>query len=132
MIIENLDWEDCINRYDRPNTVMYIDPPYPGNKCNYAHNMRDWDSHHRLTERLNRTECKWILSSYNMPEIHELYNQHYIIPVQAASGMNVEKNGNTRTINKEVLITNYEALIISPTAQPNPRRVSWQTTLNLE
>jgi DNA adenine methylase len=40
VIIENLDWQECMERYDRPNTVMYIDPPYPNNKCNYAHNMR--------------------------------------------------------------------------------------------
>src|SRR5437667_5939067 len=38
VIIENLDWRECIERYDRASTVMYIDPPYPGNKCNYAYN----------------------------------------------------------------------------------------------
>src|SRR5437588_4339665 len=43
VIIENLDWQECIDRYDREGTVMYVDPPYPGNKVNYAYNMRDWD-----------------------------------------------------------------------------------------
>lgn len=27
VIIENLDWRDCIDRYDLPKTVMYVDPP---------------------------------------------------------------------------------------------------------
>ena len=60
VIIENLDWQPCLERYDRLGTVMYVDPPYPGNKCNYAHNMRGWDEHHLLAERLKNAKCKWI------------------------------------------------------------------------
>ena len=107
VIIENLDWQECIDRYDRLGTVMYIDPPYPGNKCNYAHNMRDWESHHKLVTRLNKTQCKWILSSYDTSEIRALFTQYYITSVQAASGMKAEKNGKTRVLNKEVLISNF-------------------------
>ena len=87
---------------------MYVDPPYPGNGCNYAHNMRDWESHHELAERLHKTKCKWILSSYDMPEIRELFARHYIISVQSASGMRVKKNDTSRVLNQEVLITNYK------------------------
>ena len=108
VIIENLDWRDCINRYDRPGTIMYVDPPYPGNGCNYAHNMRDWESHHELAERLHKTKCKWILSSYDMPEIRELFARHYIISVQSASGMRVKKNDTSRVLNQESLTPNYK------------------------
>jgi DNA adenine methylase len=107
VIIENLDWRECIDRYDRLGTVMYIDPPYPGNGCNYFHNMRDWDAHKLLAERLSKTKCKWILSSYDKPEIHELFLECFFTPVQSSSGMNTEKNGSTRVLNKEVLITNF-------------------------
>src|SRR5438105_13722276 len=53
VIIENLDWRECIDRYDRVSTVMYLDPPYPDNKCNYAYNMRNWQDHQELAQRLN-------------------------------------------------------------------------------
>jgi DNA adenine methylase len=108
VIIENLDWTKCIDRYDRPTTVMYIDPPYPRNKCNYAHNMRSWDDHWILADRLRTTKCKWILSSYNVPEVHNLYKGFNITPVQSFSGMRVKKNSSERVLNKEVLITNFE------------------------
>ncbi len=108
VIIENLSWEDCMNRYDRKQTFMYIDPPYPNNGVNYRHNMRDWETHHRLADRLKKTECKWIMSSYNIPEIHELYDDFVIIPIQTASGMSTKKNGSERTINEEVLVLNFE------------------------
>lgn len=107
VIIENLSWQECLKRYDRPGTVMYIDPPYPGNGCNYAHNMRNWDDHRELAERLGNAQFKWILSSYDQPEIHELYSGDYIIPVQSFSGMKAKKNEPERVLNKEVLITNF-------------------------
>jgi DNA adenine methylase len=108
VLIENLHWRDCIDRYDRPGTAIYLDPPYPGNGCNYAHNMRDWDSHRELAERLKNTECKWILSSYDIPEMRELFAQDYIIAVQSASGMRIKKNDTSRVLNREILITNYK------------------------
>ncbi len=107
VIIENLTWEKCIDRYDRPNTMMYIDPPYPDNGCNYAYNMRDWADHQALADRLHKTQCKWILSSYDIPEIRALYPENYVVSVQSASGMKAKKEGSERVINREVLITNY-------------------------
>jgi DNA adenine methylase len=108
VIIENLDWRTCFDRYDRPNTVMYIDPPYPDNGCNYAYNMRDWKDHQELAARLLQAKSKWILSSYDIPQIRQLYPESYVVSVQSASGMKAKKEGPERVINKEVLITNYQ------------------------
>lgn len=108
VIIENLDWQDCIDRYDRQGTVMYIDPPYPGNGCNYSHNMRDWEAHKLLAERLSHTRCKWILSSYDKEEIRDLFAQYNFTPIQSSSGMSTEKNGGTRVLNLEILVTNFK------------------------
>jgi DNA adenine methylase len=107
VIIENLDWRKCIDRYDRSNTIMYVDPPYPDNGANYAHNMREWKEHQELADRLHNTQCRWILSSYDIPEVRALYLQNYVVAVQMASGMKTKKNGSERVINKEVLITNF-------------------------
>lgn len=107
VIIENLNWQNCLDRYDRPTTVIYIDPPYPDNGANYAYNMRDWKENRELAARLHKTECKWILSSYDIPEVRELYPQNYVVAVQMASGMKAKKNAKERVINKEVLITNF-------------------------
>ncbi len=86
---------------------MYIDPPYPGNKVNYKHNMRNWDDHKRLADRLAKVDCKWIVSSYDVPEVRNLYAEYIIIPVTAYSGMRVRKSETKRVLNQEVLIINY-------------------------
>lgn len=129
VIIENLDWRECIDRYDRPGTLMYIDPPYPGNNANYAHNMREWDSHLTLWERLRTAYCKWVLSSYDTPEIREIASQYHIIPVQASSGMRVKKDDTSRVVNREILVTNFHP----PDGQfPAPNITSGQLSFDFE
>lgn len=108
VIIENLSWEECIDRYDRPKTFLYLDPPYPQNGCNYKYNMQDWEDHRRLAMRLSATKCQWILSSYDVPEIRQMYNSYNVIPVQSYSGMNIKKHGSERVVNREVLIANFD------------------------
>lgn len=108
VIIENLSWEDCLDRYDRPKTFMYLDPPYPQNGCNYKHNMQDWEDHRRLAIRLAETKCKWLLSSYDAPEVREMYAGYSIIPIQSISGMNAKKNSGERVVNREVVVANFD------------------------
>jgi DNA adenine methylase len=108
VIVEHLNWEECFDRYDRAGVVFYLDPPYPGNGCNYFHNMRDWAEHERLAKRLRSSKASWILSSYDSEEVHNLFRRNYITPVRSASGMISKKNGSTRVANLEVLITSYD------------------------
>lgn len=115
VIIENLDWLKCVDRYDREGTVMYLDPPYPGNGANYFHNMRDWDAHQNLADRLAKARCKWIVSSYDKPDIRQMFGGAYFTSIQSSSGMSEKKNGSSRVLNREILITNYEPPMINST-----------------
>jgi DNA adenine methylase len=108
VIIENLDWRACLERYDNPKTFMYIDPPYPENGCNYKHNMQDWQEHRELATRLSQLKSRWILSSYDIPEIHNLYAGYNIISVQTYSGMRTKKEASERVVNREVLVANFD------------------------
>ena len=105
---------------------MYIDPPYPGNGCNYFHNMRDWCEHERLANRLKESHCKWVVSSYDKEEIRNLFKGAFISVVQSASGMSIKKNDNTRVLNKEILISNYD-----PFKTPNHRKTHIAKELSL-
>jgi len=107
VIIENLDWRDCIERYDSPHTFMYLDPPYPGNGVNYAHNMRDWKHHYELVERLRAIKGKWMMSSYDQPEVRALFSDFQMMEIRSSSGMSTDKNQSGRVVNRELLIANY-------------------------
>lgn len=111
VIIEHLDWRDCINRYDDQDTVMYLDPPYLRNGANYRFNMRGEQDHQDLAKRLKTCQARWILSSYECTETREMFSGHTITPVRSASGMRtgrVEREaGRNRTTNEEIIITNF-------------------------
>jgi len=124
VIIECLTWKDCVDRYDRDGTVMYIDPPYPANKVNYAHNMRTWEDHEQLAERLRETACLWILSTYDTPEMHALFSDYQITRLSSASGMNTSKKGKTRVSNREILVTNYDTSTMSSFVHPAPEKTA--------
>lgn len=105
VIIEHLDWKECVKRYDKEGVFMYLDPPYPDNNCNYTENMRTTEEHQELVEWMKTSKCKWLLTNYDKPEVRELYDGFTIIPVDFASGMN--SAGGTRR-NKEIIVMNYE------------------------
>ena len=118
VLIENMDWQDCVARYDSPSTVMYLDPPYMGNGANYKFNMRGKDAHQAIAGRLAQAKGRWILSSYDTPEIRDLFHGYEITPVQSSSGMRTGKSerqaGKQRTINQEILITNFTPPMSEP------------------
>ncbi len=124
VIVESLDWKECVDRYDRKGTVMYIDPPYPGNKVNYANNMREWEAHQELAERLGKTECLWILSTYDTTEMHDLFSGYSITSIRSSSGMNTKKRGSTRVQNQEILVTNYDPTAISTSVQVDAKKAA--------
>jgi DNA adenine methylase len=111
VIIENLDWRDCFKKYDSEKTVMYLDPPYPGNGVNYLFNMRDWEDHIELANALKKAKSKWILSSYDNADVKALFSgieNIKIIETSRYSGMKKKKNGTEMTKNQEVLILNFD------------------------
>jgi len=67
VIIENLQWQDVLRRYDSPETLFYADPPYllstrQGRK--YRHEMSA-EEHEGLLEALRRVEGYVVLSGYD-------------------------------------------------------------------
>lgn len=72
VMIENLDFREVIDKYDSPNSLFYLDPPYLGREKMYAgcFSMRD---HINLSEKLNKVKGKVILSYYDDPLLGDLY-----------------------------------------------------------
>ena len=76
VILENRDALKLMTTYDGPETLHYVDPPYPhqsrGVTKGYRHEMTD-DDHARLAECLHALKGKVALSGYNCPLYRSLY-----------------------------------------------------------
>ncbi len=111
VIVEQLTWQECVERYDRPyekkGVVMYFDPPYPNNRVNYQYNMRNIEEHKQLVEELHKLQARFILTSYDLPDVRKLYDHDdfHIKAVDFAAGM--PTNNQKRSRNREIIVTNY-------------------------
>jgi len=102
--IENKNAFVLIEKYNRENVLMYLDPPYVLNsrrgKRIYT-NEFSHDDHIRLCELINKSQAKIILSGYE----NDIYNTH-LKNFNKTSAYSYDGKGNRRL---EILWTNYYA-----------------------
>ncbi|WP_349433556.1 DNA adenine methylase [Pararhizobium sp. A13] len=73
VVIENLDWLAFIDRYDRPGTLFYLDPPYWGCEDDYGKALFARDQFIIIAERLQRIKGNFLLSINDVYETRELF-----------------------------------------------------------
>jgi DNA adenine methylase len=99
--IESLPYEQILEKYDRPTTFFYLDPPYWGPKL-YRFNFTD-DDFVRLAERLVKLQGKFILSLNDRPEVRATFKKFRIEREEIAYTAQAKPGKRYG----ELLITNY-------------------------
>lgn len=101
--IENENYSDVINRYDRDKTFIYLDPPYYGCEDYYGKEIFSRDDFQKLSDQLSAIQGKFLLSLNDTPEIREVFRQFEIETVNTRYSCNAERNIKVT----ELLIRNY-------------------------
>lgn len=81
VIVENLDFEAFIRRYNRPGALFYCDPPYFGSEGYYGEELFCRADFERLAAALRNLQGRFILSINDVPEIRALFAWAKIEPV---------------------------------------------------
>jgi len=102
--IENKPYDKIIERYDRPHTFFYIDPPYHGCENDYGKGLFSREDFTRLRDILDKVKGKFILSLNDVPEIRHLYKGFNMESVNTVYNV----SGAKKTKAKELLIMNYK------------------------
>ena len=108
VIIENLPYEDLIPRYDSPDTLFYLDPPYVrqhSDRQRYVYYFRKKD-HQALRDILSDLQGKFILSYNDSELVRELYRDFNIGEVEFQYSAQ-KKFKDKRETARELLITNF-------------------------
>ena len=71
--IENLPWSEFVRRYDRPETLFYLDPPYWGHENDYGKEMFGRSEFEEMADVLAGIKGRFILSINDVPEIRDLF-----------------------------------------------------------
>ena len=101
VVVECLDFEAFITRYDRPATLFYIDPPYWGTEGYYDAPFTR-DDFGRLKAALTDLQGRFILSINDRPEVREMFQEFEI--VTATTTYSVGKDNATKA--GELIISN--------------------------
>lgn len=105
--IECLPYQEFISRYDRPNTLFYLDPPYWNCENNYGKGIFYKGDFDNLANLLKGIKGKFIMSLNDVPEIREIFKDFYIKEVQTRYSLPTQALGHAKPA-AELLISNVD------------------------
>lgn len=108
--VENIDFQDVIEKYDSPTTYFYVDPPYyiVGEGNYYSNHSFGRQDHERLANVLKTIKGKFSLSYYDFPLLSEWFPKDvYKWEKKEFAKAAAAKKGKTQTMGEELLIMNY-------------------------
>ncbi len=99
--IEHLDWNVCIDRYDRPHTLFYLDPPYL-DTVGYGVPF-PLEQYEKMADRLRMIKGRAIVSLNDHPEIRRVFDGFDIetVPIQYTVGLETASR-------REVIISSWD------------------------
>ncbi|MEO1488756.1 MAG: DNA adenine methylase [Pseudomonadota bacterium] len=105
VLIECLDFGECIERYDsRPGTLFYCDPPYWNHESDYGRGVFGRADFERLRGQLAGLQGRFILSLNDTPEVREMFSEFAIEELEVTYTAGSLKGHGKPT--KELLISN--------------------------
>ena len=107
--IENRPWDDILARYDSPETLFYLDPPYlpSTRRCAvYKHEMTEGD-HRRLLSAVRKVRGRVILSGYASPLYAEALADWTAVRAEIRC---LISRGATKPVREERIWLNYQPM----------------------
>jgi DNA adenine methylase len=108
--VENMDFQEVIEKYDSPTTYFYTDPPYyvVGEGNYYSNHDFDRNDHERLANTLKNVKGKFSLSYYDFPLLSEWFpKDEYRWESKEFAKAAAAKKGTKQNMGEELLIMNY-------------------------
>ena len=106
VVIENFDWLAFIDRYDRPETLFYLDPPYWGSEDDYGKQLFSRDQFAVMASRLAHLKGSFILSLNAVQGVFEAFSAFKTEEVDCT--YTVGGRGHSKLV-KEVIISHLRS-----------------------
>ena len=103
VLIEHLPYSELIERYDRPTTFFYLDPPYWGCEDDYGKDLFTREDFGLLAEQLQDIKGRFLLSLNDVPEVRATF---WTFKIESVSTKYTVGNGPVKDA-AEVFIRNF-------------------------
>lgn len=104
VVIEQLPYADVIRRYDGPEVLFYLDPPYVGNEADYGEGFTPADFE-RLAKQLSGISGQFVLSINDTPLARECFGWFSFEEVQTTYTIATATAGSGKRVG-ELIISN--------------------------
>lgn len=111
VVIERMPWPDLLDRYDRPGTLFYLDPPYWGSETDYGLGVFCKADFELLAVKLARLKGCFIMSLNDRTEVRRVFSS---FPMEAVPTTYSISSGGAKPVG-ELLIT---SVIPEPSERP--------------
>ena len=106
VVFERLDWAELIARYDKADTLFYLDPPYFGGENDYGKGLFDRAQFAQIADVLRGLKGAFVLSINSTPETRALFGDFMCEPVR----LKYTINSDHATAAEELIVSNREHL----------------------
>ena len=107
VVIECLPYQVFMPRYDRPEALFYLDPPYFNHEKDYGPEMFSKADFDRLAELMKAASGKVLMSINDHPAVREIFDGLLMHEVQTtySAGRKADSRSKKRG---ELLISNWD------------------------
>ncbi len=106
VVIECLDYAEFLRRYDRADTLFYLDPPYWGCENDYGKAMFERTDFVRMAEQLAGLEGRFLMSINDVQEVRDLFGGFRLLPL--TTSYTIGKDVASRGQRGELLVANFD------------------------
>jgi DNA adenine methylase len=104
--IEHLPYDDCVRRYDGPQTLFYLDPPYFNHERDYGPDVFHPTDFASLAVLLSAISGSFLLSLNDLPEVRQVFSPFRFKEVSTTYQMGTRHGHGKKA--QELLISNYD------------------------
>jgi DNA adenine methylase len=108
VVIERLDYADFIARYDSPQTLFYLDPPYWGCEDDYGKELFSRDQFEAMADQIKSMRGRCLMSINDVTPIRTAFAGLYMESVATtytAGGKGADRSSGSA---KELIVSNFD------------------------
>lgn len=106
VVIECLNYGEFITRYDGPETLFYLDPPYWGCEDDYGKELFTRDQFALMAAQLRALKGKFLLSINDVDQVRDTFSGFYMQEVGVS--YTIASKSDARGKRGELLISNFK------------------------
>jgi DNA adenine methylase len=105
VVIEQLGYAEFIQRYDRPDLLFYLDPPYWDCEADYGAGVFERADFARLAAVLAGIRGRFLLSINDTAGVRECFAAFNLVPIETTYSISTATSGPKRV--GELFVSNF-------------------------